>query len=132
MKGFRQLCYLVSHALLFLERNEPVVVEELHEVTAQALLFIGVAPEVHGASVMPDHSDHLNREAGQAFEVTSAIPLVGEQSEEGRLGPGIEARIVGRPSGADFLSEEPQRLDKLFPAAFKVLEDLLQAPLSVL
>jgi len=78
VESFRELGYLVSHALLFLERDEPVVVEELHEVTAQALLFIGVAPEVHGASVTPDHSDHLDRETGQAFEVTSAIPLVGE------------------------------------------------------
>jgi len=38
VEGFREFGDLVGHALLFLEREEPVVVEELHKVTAQAMV----------------------------------------------------------------------------------------------
>jgi hypothetical protein len=127
VEGFRELGDLVGHAFLFLERDEPVVIEELHKVTAQTVLFVGAAPEVHGAGVALDRLDHLDREPGKAFEVTPSVPLVGEYPEERRLGPGVEARVIRRLSGADFLGKEPQGLDELFPSAFQGPEDRLKA-----
>ncbi len=126
MEGFRELGDLVGHALLFLERDEPVVVEELHKVAAQAVLFVSAAPEVHGAGVALDHLDHLDREPGKVLEIATPVPLVGEYPEERCLGPRVEARVICRPPGPHVLGEDPQGLDELFPTAFQGLEDLTQ------
>lgn len=127
MEGLGELGYLVGDGFLLVEGDQAVIVEEFHDLAAQPVLLVGVAPEVHVAGVTPDHSNHLNREAGQAFEITPAIPLVSEYSEERSLGLGVKARIVGWPSGAYVFGEAAQGFHKLRPAAFEVVEDRLQA-----
>ena len=51
-----QLDEAVGHRLLAVERHKVVVVEELRDLEAQAVLGVGVAPEVDGPerTVTPD------------------------------------------------------------------------------
>ena len=60
-----QLDQAVGHRLLAVQRHQVVIVEELRDLEAQAVLGVGVAPEVYGLHGLPDLLDQRDGLGGE-------------------------------------------------------------------
>src|SRR5919204_36798 len=97
MKGPCQLDEAIGRRLLTVQRHKVVVVEELGDLEAQAVLGVGVAPEAYGPDGLPDLLDQRDGLGGEVTllllrQVAARCSFLRQDTKERGL-------LIGQPHG---------------------------------